>query len=179
MMACSENQDIALAQAHALGLFDFFQLGARCRLAGFEPTDLAVTRRIQKHAAANDAGGIGGDAAPFRTARGEQRGRLAIVELTLVCDVVQRIDMGVGVAMARHAEIAHAEGKAALADRQIMHQRHEMHRRVWIVGTGFLADRNRHRDAMAFADERGGGHLVRGDIVERAKLVVCPIGPSS
>ena len=89
--------------------------------------------------------------------------------------MVQRIDMGVGVAVARHAEIAHAEGKAALADRQIMHQRHEMHRRVWIVGTGFLVDRNRHRDATAFADERGGGgHLVRGDIVERAKLVVCP-----
>ena len=36
-------------------------------------------------------------------------GRLAIIELALVGDVIERIDMGVAVAMARHAEEAHAE----------------------------------------------------------------------
>ena len=96
VMARAEDEDVALAQAHALGLLDRLQLGAGHRLAGLEPVDLAVARRVEQHAAADDAGVIGGDAAPFRAARGEQRGRLAIVELALVGDVVQRIDMGMG-----------------------------------------------------------------------------------
>ena len=143
-MARAEDEDVAFAQPDPLGLLDLFQLGAGHGLAGLEPADLAVARRIEQHAAADDAGVIGGDAAPFRAARGEQRGRLAVVELAPVGDVVQRIDMGMGIAVARHAEIAHAEGETALADRQIMHQRHEMHCRVGVVGTGFLVDRDRH-----------------------------------
>ena len=61
------------------------------------------------------------------------RRRLAVVELALVADVVERIDMGVAVAVARHAEEAHAEGQAALADRHVVHQRHQVDGRVRIV----------------------------------------------
>src|SRR5215472_14992661 len=121
VMAGAEDQDIAFAQSHALRLLDLLQLGAGHRLAGLEPRDLAVMRRIQHHAPPDDALVVGGDTAPVRAARGEERDRLAVVELALVADVIQRIDMGMGIAMARHAEIAHAEGKPALADRQIMH----------------------------------------------------------
>src|SRR5215813_10698940 len=140
VMACPEDEDIALAQTHALRLLDGLQFGARHGLAGLEPVDLAVARRVEQHAAADDAAVIGRDASPVRPARGEQRGRLAVVELALVGDVIQRIDMGMAVAVAGHAEIAHAEGKPALADGDIVHQRHEVHGRVRIIGAGLLVD---------------------------------------
>ena len=81
--------------------------------------------------------------------------------------------MGVGVAMARHAEIAHAEGKPALADRQVMHQRHEMHGRIGVVGPGGLVDGDGHRNAAPLAHQAGsGGNFVRRDVVESAEFVV-------
>ena len=47
--------------------------------------------------------------------------------------------MGVAVAMARHAELAHAEGEATLADRDIVHERHQMHGRIGIIRAGSLS----------------------------------------
>src|SRR5579871_143194 len=179
MMAGTEDEDVAFAEADALRFLDLLQLGTGDRLARLEPFELAVMSGIQHHAAADDALVVGGDAPPFRAARCEERGRLPIVELALPGDVVQRIDMGMGIAVAGHAEVAHAEGKAALADRYVVHQRHEMHGRVRVVGSGLLVDRDRHRDAAALVHQPGRrGDLVRRDVVERTEFVVrSPFAP--
>ena len=67
--------------------------------------------------------GLGGNQTEV-VSRNQLLGRLVVVELALIGDVVQRIDMGMAVAVARHAEEAHAEGEAALGDRDVVHQRH-------------------------------------------------------
>ena len=157
------------------GGLDRLELGAGHRLAGLEPVDLAVARRVQQHAAADDAVRVGGDAAPLRAARGQQRDGLAVVELSAIADVVERIDVGVAVAVAGHAEEAHPERQPALADREVVHERHEVHGGIGVVGPGHLVDRDRHRDGAPAAHQGGGGgHLVGRQVVERAALVVRP-----
>ena len=157
---------------------DRLELRAGHGLAGLEPVDPAVARRIEQDAAADDAVGVRGDAAPLRAARGQQRRRLAVVELAAIGDVVERIDMGVAVAVAGHAEKAHAERQPARADRQVVHQRHQVHGGIGVVGPGRLVDRDRHRHgAPALHQGAGGGHLVGGQVVERATLVIGPPAP--
>ena len=176
MMSGAEDEDVALAEAHALRHLDRLEFPAVDRVPGLEPVDAAMARRIEQHTATDDAGGIGRDAAPFGAARGECRGRLAVVELPPLADVVERVDVGVAVAVAGHAEEAHAEGQAALADRDVVHQRHEVVRRA--VGclvlppcrSGSPSDTVRPLAHQA----RCGGDLVRGQVVERASFVVRP-----
>src|SRR5262245_48565717 len=103
VMPRPEHEDVALSQTYALSFLDLLQFGAGHRLARLEPLDLAVARRIEQHPAADDTAMIRGDAAPFRATRGEERGRLSVVELALVGNVVERVDMGMGIAMAGHA----------------------------------------------------------------------------
>ena len=47
VMAGAEDENIALAQPNVLGFLDRLQLGPRHRLAGLEPFDLAMARRVQ------------------------------------------------------------------------------------------------------------------------------------
>ena len=117
VMSCPEHEDIAFAELHALCRLDFLEFLARDRLAGLEPVDLAMAGRIEQDAASGYAGRISGDATPLGTARGQQRRRLAVIELPAVTNVIECIDMRVAIAVARHCEIAHAEGKPALAHR--------------------------------------------------------------
>ena len=175
MVAGAEDEDVALAEPDALRRLDRLELGAGHRLARLEPVDPAMARRVEQHAATDDAGGIGGDAAPVRAARGEQRRPACRCRAAPIADVVERIDMGVAVAMARHAEVAHAERQAALADGMSCSSDIR-----WTAGLGLsgpaalligiaietvrpLRTRRRRR-----------GHLVRRQVVERSALVVGP-----
>ena len=111
--------------------------------------------------------------APVRAARGQRRDRLAVVEMALVADMVERIDMGVAVAVAGHREVAHAEGQSALADRQIVQQRHQVDGGIGIVRPGHLVDRDGHRHGPPAAHKPGRRRdLVRRQIVHRAAIVV-------
>ena len=159
--------------AHAFGGLDRLELRAGHGLAGLEPVDPAVAGRVQQDAATDDAVRVRGDAAPLRAARGQLRGRPAVVELPPVGDVIERIDVGVAIAVAGHAEETHPERQPACADREVVHQRHEVHGGVGVVGPGHLVDRDGHRHgAPALHQGGGGGNLVRGQVVERAELVV-------
>ena len=72
VMAGAEDEDVALAELHTLRRLDRLELGAVHGLARLQPVDAAVLGGVEQHAAADDAGGVGGDAAPFRAARGQQ-----------------------------------------------------------------------------------------------------------
>ena len=55
VVAGAEDEDVALAEPHALGCLDRLELRAGHRLAGLEPVDPAVAGGIEQHAAADDA----------------------------------------------------------------------------------------------------------------------------
>ncbi len=93
--------------------------------------------------------------------------------------MVQRIDMGMAVAMARHTEEAHAERETAFAHWQVMHERHEMDGGIGIVRACRLVDRDGHRDgAAALHQARGRGDLVGCDVIQGATVVIrAPTAP--
>src|SRR5690242_9464182 len=76
MVASAEDEDVTLAEPHALALFDFLELRTGDGLARLEPFDLAEVGGIQHHAAADDALVVSSDAAPFGAARGQECRRL-------------------------------------------------------------------------------------------------------
>mgnify|MGYP005847539631 FL=1 len=173
MVAGAEHQDVTLAQPHTLRPLDRLELGTVDRLAGLEPGDSAMPRGIQQHAAADPPGRVGGDAAPLGAARGQDRNRLVVEEPAPPGDAVERVAIGVGVAVAAHAQPAHAEAELSRADRHVVQHRHQVHDRVRVVGDRDLADRDRHRDVTAAADEPCRSRDLLGrDVVERAALVV-------
>src|SRR5258708_21772198 len=98
-MAGPEHQNVAFSETDPLRPLDRLELRARHRLAGFEPVEAAIVGGVKQHAAPDDASGIGCDASPFRAARGQERRGLAVIELTLVGDVVKRVDVRMGVSM--------------------------------------------------------------------------------
>ena len=59
--------------------------------------------------------------APSQPREVSDLGRLAVVEQAVVGDVVERVDVGVAVAVARHAEEVQREAQPARADVDVVH----------------------------------------------------------
>ena len=104
--------------------------------------------------AADDAVRIRGDVAPLRAARGQLGSRPAVVQLPAVSDVVERIDVGVAVAVARHAQEAHPEAEPALGDGHVVQPGHEVVRGLGIVGPRDLVDGDGHRHGAPGSRDR-------------------------
>ena len=103
----------------------------------------------------------------------------AAVQLAVVGDVVQRVDVGVAVAVALHAEVAHREPELPRADVPVVHLGHVVDGGARIVGAGDRVDRDRHRDVAARLHESARALHVRGrqQVQGAADVVVTPAAP--
>ena len=174
----AEDEDVALLEAHALGALGLFELRAPDGLARLEVGNAAQARDVEQHAAADDAVGGVGHRHGRGTAARDRRGGTAVVHLTAVGDVAERVDVGVAVAVEVHAEEVQREGQLARADVEVVHLHHVVDRRVRVVRSGLRVDRDRHRDRAARAHERGrAAHVLGRDVVEGAEHVVGPPAP--
>ena len=179
MVAGPEDEDVALAEPDALGLLAGLELGPGHGLARLEPLHPAEARDVEQHAAADEAVPVVRDVEGCRALRGQHLlGGLAVVDLALVRDVAQRVDVGVAVAVAGHPQVVEPEAQAARADVDVVGLADEVDRRVRVVRSGDLVDRDLHRDPPARPDEPGRvADAGRGDVVEGAELVVRPPAP--
>ncbi|MEZ5776565.1 MAG: hypothetical protein R3D33_18200 [Hyphomicrobiaceae bacterium] len=82
MVAGTKDEDIAFAEPHA-SAFSIARSRRASPLRRARAIDAAMARGVEQDAAADDAVGIGGDAAPVRAARCQRGGGLAVVEQAL------------------------------------------------------------------------------------------------
>src|SRR5947209_8023816 len=99
MMSSAEKKNITLAQAQSLRFLRRLELLPGHRLAGLQPLDAAQARQVKQHATPDDAVRIGGNilergSIGSHTARG-----FAVIKLSPVSDVAQRVDMTMAVAV--------------------------------------------------------------------------------
>src|SRR5207249_4031838 len=107
VVAGAKDKDVALAYTHALGLLRRLQLGARDRLAWLEVGNPTQQWDIEQHTPPDNAVGVRGDVESVHALAGDLGHRPAVVQQSTVGDVIQRVDMGVAVAVALHAEEVH------------------------------------------------------------------------
>src|SRR5947209_3645995 len=172
-MSGTENQDVALAEANALGLFTLLQFRGTDSFPGFQPLDPAQPRDVEQNSAADDSVCIGSDVLELRAAGGDLCGRLAVIQASLVRDMAKGVDVGVTVTMDLAGKIVQCEAGLPKNGGAIERHRHVMCNRVRIVRTGDLVESDGHGNRSPRSHQRRGvSHAFGSNVIQRTTFIL-------
>ncbi len=184
-LAGAHEDEIAASDRHVLVLGAFVELVVGNALAVLHPFHAAEARDVEQHAAPDHL--VLGilDAEHGKPARVDQLGVVTVIGLVLVEHVAERVPMG-GALHAQHQRVVGVTdlvpvllaGNRIGAGRQHLVDRIEAAAEQAVL-RAFAVERNAEREHLAGADQaRRLDDVLRGDVVERADLVVlAPAAP--
>src|SRR5437879_5609692 len=124
MMSGSEQEYVAFAQSHALGLFGRFQFLNGNGVAGLQPLHSPKARHVEKNAASHNPVDVSRNVHVGRARRSYYACGFSVVQFALVGAMTEGVNVGAAIAVNFSSNEISGELRLTSPDRQIEHLDH-------------------------------------------------------